>query len=250
LIGTAVFGEPVQRYRRPPKHLGIKQTRANEQKAKNQNIPSDSVSAQNKNEPTKETHPPEVPKEQVTIENVPPQNQTTAPETQIEKTAEWLKWLFTALVYPVLVGSVFILLLVAIIYIIVRGTGFGRIRRFTGGLLPFLMLTFMLLVTDKGTDPIKDFSLSISPFIYLPLGTAIGISLVELGRKYVRSDDDRWASVFNLFISLMLVFLLYSLMKRFLDVLVYFLFSMIMAGGMDIVLRAPESNEAESKTGS
>lgn len=47
----------------------------------------------------------------------------------------------------------------------------------------------------------------------------------------------------------MFVFLLYSIMKGFLDSLVYFLFSMIMAGGLDIVFGRPmESGKLKTGT--
>lgn len=180
---------------------------------------------------------------------VPTQEQTAndSSETQsdLERTATGLRWFFTTLVYPILVVAILLLLLASIAYIIGKGYGFGRVRRFTGGLLPFLMLTFMLLVTEKGNDPIKGFFLSVHPFLYLFGGVAGGIIVIELGRRFMKTDDDRWGSVFNLFLGFMVVFILYSLMKSFLDTLVYFLFAMIMAGGLDIIFRGPSEREAE-----
>jgi hypothetical protein len=171
--------------------------------------------------------------------------QSVASETLMEKTADGLKWFFTVLVYPAIVGSIFLLLIGSIIYIISKGKGFGSIRRLTGALLPLLLLTFMLLVTDKGDDPIKSVFLNRNPFIYLFLGILIGIVLVELGKRLIKTDDDRWGSIYNLFLSSMVVFLLYSIMKGFLDSLIYFLFSMIMAGGLDIVFGAPMESKIE-----
>lgn len=167
------------------------------------------------------------------------------PPTEMERTAGNLKWFFTALVYPALVGAIFLLLVISIIYIIGKGNGFGYVRRITGALLPLLMLTFMLLVTDKGDDPIKSFFLWIPPFLYLIGGTAIGIILIEFGRRFMNTDDDRWGSVYNIFLSLMVVFILYSIMKGFLDSLFYFLFAMIMAGGLDIVFRGQSGPSLE-----
>lgn len=160
-------------------------------------------------------------------------------QTQLGKTADGLKWFFTVLVYPALVGGVFLLLLGSIFYVTGKGRGFGYVRRATGALLPFLLLTFMLLVTDKGDDPIREFFVNRNSFIYLFAGIAIGVTLVEFGKYLIQTDDDRRGSIYNLFLSAMVVFLLYSIMKGFLDKLIYFLFAMIMAGGMDIVFGKP-----------
>lgn len=156
-----------------------------------------------------------------------------------EKTGSGLKWFFTVLVYPAIVVGVFILLVLSIFYVTSNGSGFGYIRRFTGALLPVLLLTFILLQGDKGEDPIKSFLLNRNPFIYVFSGILIGILLVEFGKRLIRTDDDRWGAIYNLFLSLMVVFLLYSYMKGFLDSLIYFLFSMIMAGGLDIIFGQP-----------
>ncbi|HXI26338.1 MAG TPA: hypothetical protein VNG71_20965 [Pyrinomonadaceae bacterium] len=167
--------------------------------------------------------------------------QATATPNLSERTADGLKWFFTVLVYPAVVGGVFVLLVFCIIYIIVQGQG-GYVRRTTGAVLPFLFLMFMLRVTDKADDPVKSFFLNRNPFIYVVVGTVLGIALVELGKRLIRTDDHRWGSIYNLFLSFMFVFLLYSIMKGFLDSLVYFLFSMIMSGGLDIVFFGqPES---------
>jgi hypothetical protein len=156
-----------------------------------------------------------------------------------ERTADSLKWFFTALVYPAVVGGVFLLLFFCVLYITGQGQGFGYVRRTTGALLPVLFLTFMLLVTDKGDDPVRSFFLNRNPFIYILAGIILGVALVELGKRLIRTDDDQWGSIYNLFLSFMFVFLLYSIMKGFLDSLIYFLFSMIMSGGLDIVFGRP-----------
>lgn len=160
-------------------------------------------------------------------------------ETLMEKTASGLRWFFTVVVYPAIVCTIFLLLIGSIIHIIGKGKGYGSVRRLTGALLPLLLLTFMLLVTDKGEDPIRSFFLNRSLLVYLVAGILIGIALVELGKRLVKTDDDRMGSIYNVFLSLMVVFLLYSIMKGFLDSLIYFLFSMTMAGGLDIVFGAP-----------
>jgi len=169
----------------------------------------------------------------------------------LDKTAYGLKWFFTVLVYPGVVVGIFLVLIISIVYVVQNGEGFGYVRRITGALLPPLMLTFMLLITDKGDDPIKSFFLNRNPFIYLFVGFIVGLALVEFGKRLINTDDDRWGSIYNLFLSSMLVFLLYSIMKGFLDSLVYFLFSMIMAGGLDIVFGRPmESGKLRTKTAS
>lgn len=165
----------------------------------------------------------------------------SSPQAEIEpgKTGENLKWFFTVLVYPALVVAVFLLLLGSVIYVTGHGSGFGFVRRATGALLPFLLLTFMLLVTEKGDDPVKEFFLNRSALTYILIGVVVGAALVECGKRLMQTDDDRAGSIYNLFLSSMVVFLLYSFMKGFLDNLIYFLFSMIMAGGIDIVFGRP-----------
>lgn len=180
------------------------------------------------------------------VVSTPPNEEPTASPNLSAKTADGLKWFFTVLVYPAVVGGVFLLLICSIIYIIGQGQGFGYVRRTTGALLPLLLLTFMLLVTDKADDPVKSFFLNRNPFIYVFVGLVLGIALVELGKRLIRTDDDRWGSIYNLFLSFMFVFLLYSIMKGFLDSLIYFLFSMIMSGGLDIIFGEPMESKARS----
>ena len=101
------------------------------------------------------------------------QPSVTESPTEMGKTAEGLKWFFTVLVYPDLVCGVFLLLLGSIFYVTTNAHGFGFVRRATGALLPFLLLTFMLLITDAGDDPVKEFFVNRGALTHLIIGIVI-----------------------------------------------------------------------------
>jgi hypothetical protein len=105
----------------------------------------------------------------------------------------------------------------------------------------------MLLITDAGDDPVKEFFVNRGSLTYLIMGIVIGVALMEFGKYLMQTDDDRQGSIYNLFLSSMVVFLLYSIMKGFLDKLIYFLFAMIMAGGIDIVFAKPFESKLLSR---
>jgi hypothetical protein len=166
-------------------------------------------------------------------------------QTWLEKTAPILKWFFTVWVYPVLVCCIFALLLISIIVIILKGSGSGYVPRITGAILPFILLTFMLLLTERGNDPIKNWLVHIGNPYYLLVGIVIGIIAMEVSRYFLRPDNDRGGAIYNLFLSLTVVFILYAIMKEFTDRLAYFLFGMIMAGGLDIIFRQSSTSKVK-----
>ena len=71
------------------------------------------------------------------------------------------------------------------------------------------------------------------------LGAIIGIALVEFGRHLIRLDNEIGPSVYALFLSSVGVFILYSIMQGILASLHFFLFGMLLIGGLDIVFKGP-----------
>ncbi len=152
-----------------------------------------------------------------------------------------LKGIFTFVLYPAMVLALFSFIVIFIARIVSEGKGLSsRVRRLTGASLPVVVLIFVLvLVTEQGDEPIKRFIVSIPSVIHLLIGGAVGLGFIEIGRLLMRRDDDTGPSVYNLFLSSVGVFVLYSVMQGILGNLNYFLFGLIMVGGIDVIFKGP-----------
>lgn len=153
--------------------------------------------------------------------------------------SETLKWVFTFIFYPAVVIGIFVYVVAIIVFLIGEQEGLARIRRVTAAILPLLLLIFVALSTGSSAQAVKEFFTSINPFILLAVGAVVGIGEVELGRHLIYADDEMGPSLYALFLSLVGVFMLYSLMQGILGSLHFFLFGMLLAGGLDIVFKGP-----------
>src|SRR5437763_1119458 len=102
-------------------------------------------------------------------------------EGYIETINGFLRWIFTELLYPVIIIGVFLLVLYLIVNIVIQGEGSGRIRRLTGALLPLIFLVFVLMWVRQGDEPVGRFLFSLGILYHYLIGIAIGILLLEIG---------------------------------------------------------------------
>lgn len=151
-----------------------------------------------------------------------------------------LKGIFTFILYPAVVLGLFSFIVVFIMRIVSEGTSLSsRVRRLTGAFLPVVVLIFVLLVAEQGDEPIKHFIISIPWFLHLFIGGLVGLGFIEIGRRLMKGDNDTGPSVYNLFLSSVGVFVLYSIMQGLLPSVNYFLFGVIIVGGIDVIFKGP-----------
>lgn len=168
----------------------------------------------------------------------------------MEQISEILRQLFTYVFYPAVVIGLFLYIIGVIVFLIREAKDLDKVRRVTAAVLPVLLLIFIALATDKSSEPLKQFILSLSPFVLLGIGAATGIALVELARFLVPSDLEIGPSIYALFTSSIGVFMLYSIMQDIMGSLHLFLFGMLIIGGLDIVfLGPPEFTSSERRLG-
>ncbi len=149
-----------------------------------------------------------------------------------------LRWVFTYILYPVVVFSILFLTFFTIVNFVNQAQpGTSRIRRGTAAVLPIIQLVFFVLLTDQGIEPLEYFSTSISPLSYFFLGAAIGVVILEWGKYLDQSDSDIGPSVYILFLSTTGVFIFYCIMQGVSGSLHYFLSGITLGGGLDILFR-------------
>jgi hypothetical protein len=161
--------------------------------------------------------------------------------------SEVLRWVFTYIFYPIVVIGIFIYVVGVIVFLVNEARGLSAVRRMTAAVLPLLFLIFVVLSTDESSKSVREFFLSINPIALLALGAVVGIAMVELGRRLLRSDTEIGPSVYALFLSSVGVFILYSIMQGILASLHFFLFGMLLVGGLDIVFKGPPQIAPERK---
>jgi hypothetical protein len=153
----------------------------------------------------------------------------------MEHVAFWLKWFFTNVGYPLVILAVLVTVIVTIV-VMVRDANDdkGTLQRLTGACLPVVVLVFFIFF-DNG--PLRQALLAVPIYLHFIAGAVVGIVLIEVGRALWNTTNDAGASIFILFLSLMVVFILYSFMQGFLGTLNYFLVSTIVLGGLDFMIR-------------
>ena len=87
----------------------------------------------------------------------------------METVSEVLRWIFTYIFYPIVVIGIFIYVVGVIVYLVSEAKGLSVVRRITAAVLPLLFLIFVVLSTDKNSEWVRQFFLSINPIILLVL---------------------------------------------------------------------------------
>jgi hypothetical protein len=148
-----------------------------------------------------------------------------------------VRWVFTQLLYPLIIIGVFLLIIGFIFRIVDQGRGSGRVRRATGAVLPLIFLVFVLMLVEQANEPVQRFLSSTNPLYHWVAGAIIGVFLLELGIRLQKSDFEIGPALYTLFLSFVSMFILYSAMQRFLAQLNYFLISLIGTSGLYIIFR-------------
>jgi len=155
-----------------------------------------------------------------------------------EEIGNWLSDFFTTYLYPILIIVIMVYLFGLLVYLIVQGKGSsGYIRRSTGALLPIVMLIFAMAISSDSIKIIENTLLSLPNILQLILGAVIGISLIEFGRHYLKTDIDGAVSLLALFVSCIFSFILWCVMGGVLKSLNYSLVGILLFGGLDIIFR-------------
>jgi len=157
---------------------------------------------------------------------------------KMEEVGNTLQWIFTSILYPILIIGIFLYIIISISIIIHHSSNSGsHTRRLMGALLPVILLIFITITEEENRMVITKTVYLFNNLYRFLIGAIIGIALLEFGRIFAHSDNDIGASIYAMFLSAFGVFILYSIMQGVLSSMHYLLFGIILAGGLDIIFR-------------
>jgi len=150
----------------------------------------------------------------------------------MEAVSNFLKDFFTNILYPGVLLGVFASISYLIYKIVKEAEDLNEtIRRIAAAAIPIISLVFVIIAVDANdSSNLKKFILSINEFFKFLLGVVIGIDIVEAGRFLLQSQKEIWMSIYAIFLSTILAFLLYMLMLGGLGSLQFFLFGIVLIG--------------------
>jgi len=154
-----------------------------------------------------------------------------------------LRWIFTNLLYPLLVLSVFLFIAAVIADFVLAVSGDRRIRRLVAAALPLTVVVFALVPMggqEKG-DSVQELLTFAMPWMRFAVGFVMGIIGLLLGRLLAKRDSEIGAAMYVLFLSGVASFMLYCLVAGVLDSLHIFLLGMVLGGGLYVVFRGAPS---------
>lgn len=155
----------------------------------------------------------------------------------MEPLGSMLRWFAIYVVYPVIVLGLFVFLGYSI-YKLVRHVREGeRFRRITGAVLPFVGLVFTIVLTEQNDPGINRLFASLQNLWGFFGGLLIGFFIIGIGNYMKQIDEDILPTLFTLFLSLIAVFVLYSIMQFKLNDLNYFLMGIIVGGATLVILK-------------
>jgi hypothetical protein len=159
-----------------------------------------------------------------------------------------LKFIFTYFLYPCVVLGIFASIGYWIYSIGRDAVDVTRmIRRLAAAALPMIVLIFLIIAVDaEHSSNLGKFILSIKDFFRLFIGIVIGVDIIEAGRFFYKSDRETGISIYTIFLSSVLAFLLYMIMLGGLGSLRFSLFGMVLAGIVLVIFRGlPGSQDAK-----
>lgn len=166
----------------------------------------------------------------------------------MEAVGNVLKLVFTYFFYPCVVLGIFASISY-LIYSIIRDAidVTGMIRRIAAAALPMIVLIFLIITVDaEDSSNLKKFILSINDLFRFLIGIVIGVDIIEAGRFFYKSDKETGISIYTIFLSSVLAFLLYMVMLGGLGSLQFSLFGMVFAGIVLIIFRGlPGSQDTD-----
>lgn len=157
----------------------------------------------------------------------------------------FLTQVFSYLIYPALVLAVLL-----VIFLVIRRLIYGtqdtyeRARRFAAALLPLISLSFVR-VTHPSSDALV--SSSISKPLFALVGGLVGLLLIELGRFLIRSDAYLAIPIYTFSLSALATFMTDSILGSGFHRLDFFIFTLVIAVALDIVVRGLPKRSADSR---
>jgi hypothetical protein len=147
----------------------------------------------------------------------------------------FLRWVFTNLVYPLLVLGVFGFISVVIADFVLAVTGERRIRRLVAAALPLTVVVFALVPADSEGSDIQALLALAGPWMRFITGVLLGVLGLALGRALAKRDTEIAAAMYVLFLSAIASFIVYCLVEGVLRNLHVFLLGMVLGGGLYVI---------------
>jgi len=148
-----------------------------------------------------------------------------------------LRWIFTNLVYPLLVLGVFAFISSIIADFVLAVTGERRIRRLVAAALPLTIVVFALVPTETEASDLEALLNLAGPWVRFATGLLLGAMGLAIGRALASRDAEIAAAIYVLFLSAIASFIVYCLVEGVLRNLHVFLLGLVLGGGLYVVFR-------------
>jgi hypothetical protein len=158
--------------------------------------------------------------------------------------SDCISWVFTYIFFPTIYFSVFVILILIIIAIILSARSKDKTRDdkvarlVVSAILPFICLAFFIVMKDEKDEMINKIiaALTNNGANFL-VSFFIGVFICEISRFIQKWDKEILLSLFVLFLSLIVAFLLYLVVVSFNNPLHYIVMGLVSGSGLDIVFR-------------
>jgi hypothetical protein len=146
-----------------------------------------------------------------------------------------LRYFTIYVVYPVIVAGLFFFLGYSIYNLIKHAREGERLRRIAGAALPVVVLVFALVLSAHNDLGMSGLYSSLNSFWGFIFGLFIGVAVIAVGNYIKEFEIEILPPLFTFFLSLLTVFILYSIMQFKLGALNYFLMGMLIGGAIVII---------------
>lgn len=151
---------------------------------------------------------------------------------------EVLRVIFVYVLYPFVVVGLFVYLIALLIFLVRRAKSTsGAIRRAVGGLLPVIILVFIVSMGMESQEWLRTQLQMLNETHRFVLGIVAALILTETGKQLGRTDANSAVAAYAFFVSCILVVLLWVVMGGLLSELNWTLFAFILTGGLHIMFR-------------
>ena len=153
----------------------------------------------------------------------------------MDEVGEVLRNLFSYILYPLVIMTVFFGIINAIHRIIKQSQEFYRCL--TAAILPIVILVFIIVLTrtsDSNLEAILTFPHEI---LRLLVGLVVGWYIEIIGRRLMQSDKELGPTLLILLLSSIASFLLYAIMIGNIDALNYYIFGAVVGWSLAIILK-------------
>lgn len=151
---------------------------------------------------------------------------------------EVLRVIFIYALYPFVVVGLFVYLIALLIFLVRRAKSTsGAIRRGVGGLLPVIILVFIVSMGMESQEWLRTQLQMLNETHRFVLGIVAALILMETGKQLGRTDANSAVAAYAFFVSCILAVLLWVVMGGLLSELNWTLFAFILTGGLHIMFR-------------